>query len=282
VAAKLNLDYAYALKLMVADVKQIGLTLVGCGGTGSWLAPAVVRIGKLLTERWQKEVTITFVDPDQVEEQNCYRQNFSQAEIGRNKAETLAMRYGNAWGVEIRTEAGCFEAISHQELNVVIGCVDNTPARRSISEVIEDHASWWLDSGNSKSSGQVLLGRGFDLCTSRRQTKEEVFAFEGFCTWLPTPALQHPELVENTRLEDLQVGDEGLSCAEMAVRNSQGLTINQRMAAEAADYLTRMLITKDLKRYATYIDLESGSTQSKYATRKEISKWLTVRANSCV
>jgi hypothetical protein len=58
----------------------------------------------------------------------------------------------------------------------------------------------------------------------------------------------------------------------MAMADSQGLSINQRVAAEAADYLVRMLITKDLKKYATYMDLESGTARSKYISRGDLEK----------
>ncbi|MEN6522861.1 MAG: PRTRC system ThiF family protein [Anaerolineaceae bacterium] len=268
-ADKFNLDYANGLKLLLPDANQIGLTLVGCGGTGSWLAPAVARIGKMLIDRWHKDVSIFFVDPDRVEEKNIYRQNFCQAEIGRNKAETLAARFGHAWGLEIQAEAERFGSISHNELSVIIGCVDNSAARKKIRDVTGDYRVWWLDSGNEKNAGQVLLGR--EIC--EREPRKNIFKFEGYCTWLPSPAKQHPELVENTTLEDLRADVNGLSCAEMAMQNSQGLSINQRMAAEAADFLARMLITKDLKRYATYIDLESGASRSSYITQKEIGRW---------
>jgi hypothetical protein len=89
---------------------------------------------------------------------------------------------------------------------------------------------------------------------------------------LPLPGVVHPELIENQPefqgKSPLTYVEPVLSCAEIALQDSQGLAINQRMAAEAADYLVRMLITKDLRKYATYIDLESGTTQSKYITEK--------------
>ena len=57
-----------------------------------------------------------------------------------------------------------------------------------------------------------------------------------------------------------------MSCAEMMIANMQSLTINQKVAAEASDYLTRMLTGAPLKRFATYFDLVSGATVSKAIT----------------
>jgi len=65
---ELNLDYVHALILLLPTENNVKLFLVGCGGTGSWLAPAVARVGKLLIEKFSKTVEITFYDPDCVEE----------------------------------------------------------------------------------------------------------------------------------------------------------------------------------------------------------------------
>ena len=76
---ELNLDYLNACRLLLPSSDNISLVLVGCGGTGSWLAPHVARVARLLLEKWQKDVQVVFVDPDVVEEKNIYRQNFCHA-----------------------------------------------------------------------------------------------------------------------------------------------------------------------------------------------------------
>jgi hypothetical protein len=54
--------------------------------------------------------------------------------------------------------------------------------------------------------------------------------------------------------------------------NAQGLIVNQRVAAEAADYLARLLIHRNLRRFATYFDLASGSVRNHYITPEEIKR----------
>ena len=261
---KIDLDFANSLKLILPEQREIQLILVGCGGTGSWLAPAIARVGKILIERFQKAVEIIFFDPDRVEEKNTYRQNFCSAEIGKNKAEALAERYGFAWGIEIKAVEKFFsgDVMRHYGgLRVIIGCVDRASGRKEIMDAI-GNGCVWLDCGNTRSYGQVL-------CGVQPNHNAKPFAIPGYCGMLPLPGVVHPELV--TVGEDLEPSftkDNGLSCAEIALLDSQGLAINQRMAAGAADYLVRMSITKDLRKYATYIDLESGTTQSKYITEK--------------
>src|SRR5690349_16668087 len=81
----LNLEYLDARKLVIPAVENINLVLIGCGGTGSWLAPTVARYARLLAENFDRDVKVTFVDPDRVEAKNVYRQNFAEAEIGLYK-----------------------------------------------------------------------------------------------------------------------------------------------------------------------------------------------------
>jgi PRTRC genetic system ThiF family protein len=261
----INLDYLNARRLLLPSYDVVTLALVGCGGTGSWLAPHVVRVARLVVDKFQKPVDILFVDPDCVEEKNCYRQNFSPAEIGRNKAETLAFRYGLAWGLEIRAVPERLDVVqvraqTAQRLLVLIGCVDNAAARKSILQAAQANAwresrTWWLDCGNHKSAGQVLLG-----CSSEQP--KNPYELPGLCSWLPLPSVVHPELLEPLPEEMLDTTN--MSCADLAMLDSQGLAINARIAAEASDYLVRLLLTRDLCKRATYIDLASGTTRSKY------------------
>jgi hypothetical protein len=64
--------------------------------------------------------------------------------------------------------------------------------------------------------------------------------------------------------------EENLSCAEMAIRNAQGLTINQMMASIAGDYLKAFLITGDLDKMATYVSLDAGSMTSVYTSKSNL------------
>lgn len=271
----LDLDYARAARLLLpsrfsAAASSLTIALIGCGGTGSWLAPSIVRVARLLREKYQKDVSVIFVDPDTVEPKNVYRQNFCEAEIGLNKAVTLAFRYGSAWGVDIAALPQIYKTdlLKNSDLNVIVGCVDNAAARQSIKSGISGKARYfWLDCGNSQSSGQVLLG-------SASKPPADPFLLPGFCSWLPLPTVRHPELLETVSIETV---DPSLSCADMALADSQGLAINQRIAAEAADYLVRMLITHDLRKFATYIDLASGTTKSRYITPDFLSGLETVQ-----
>ncbi|WP_445174806.1 hypothetical protein [Microcoleus sp.] len=68
-----------------------------------------------------------------------------------------------------------------------------------------------------------------------------------------------------------------LFCGEMAVLNVQSESVNVRVAAEAADFLYRMA-AGNLKRFATYFDLESGTARSVYITQPSMCAVLNSKA----
>ena len=152
-APSLDLSYVSAAPVLLRNADQLNLYLVGCGGSGSWLAPDVARLAVEFRSHW-KTVDVTFIDPDIVEPVNIPRQNFCQAEIRRRKAETLAARYGSAWGIEIAAVADRFQPglveRDWQGVSVILGAVDNAAARRSIADTLERNdgyrlSVWWLD-----------------------------------------------------------------------------------------------------------------------------------------
>jgi PRTRC genetic system ThiF family protein len=249
--APLILTLAPRYVLQLGDTHTVQLTLVGCGGTGSFLAMHLARLAWHCRQRGQ-ELHLTFIDPDTVEERNLGRQNFVPAELGAHKAESLAVRYSLAFGLDIRFYNQSFEL--HWEyipgqLNVLIGCVDNARARRVIAEDCDwaKGWTWWLDCGNHDHSGQVLLGNR-DIPTPSINPL-------GFCDGLPLPSVQHPELLDDPPAAIIR-------CAEATAADLQSLMVNQAAAGWAASYLYRMIVSQDLDTYTTYFDLTSGGARS--------------------
>lgn len=269
-------DILNARRLQVGRPEKLQVFLVGCGGTGSWLAPHVARLVLLLRDKFNPQLDVFLIDPDTVEEKNVYRQNFCFAEVGQNKAASLALRLNAAWGLDIRAVPESFNPDLFEKLRqggwgattLLIGCVDNHLARQSLAKAAEAANAWWLDCGNSKESGQVLLGR------AKPPDPSIAFMLQGMTTWLPLPSLQHPELLE-PEADEPQVNETGLSCADLALLDAQALSINARIAAEAADFLFRAFLTGDLRRCAAYLSLGAGSTQSRYNTEENLRVFLS-------
>lgn len=272
----LDLSFSQAAVLMPVEYNTLRFIVVGSGGTGSFVVPALARLIFELKEQQNKSAEMLIVDPDKVESNNIPRSNFCFAEVGRYKAQTLAERVATAWGIEVGFSCEKFDAEQHlkssnsdyRSLTIIVGCVDNYLARREMHRAIDEFRSygdtsraWWIDGGNGKASGQVLLGS-----TTKPLKPEQYFTGTSICRALPSPSLQHPDLLQP---EKIAVKSD-LSCPERMRLGEQCLNINQRVAVEMAEVLTEMLLTRSLKRFASYFDLESGASRSIYCTRDQI------------
>ena len=278
-------SYVQALPILLTEHREIQFLVVGCGGTGGFFIPLLSRLIIALKEKGM-ETSAILIDADSVEEKNIPRQNFVQPEIGLNKAQVLATRYSLAYGLKIGAIAEKFSAAmlerKWQKLTVIIGCVDNSAARKEIATALESPYPddvrqipqvWWLDCGNYGNGipgGQVLLGstHKFDLDTAFNEPQKP-----SFCLHLPAPSLQHPQLLQPLPEENDRVN---LSCAEISLRNQQALFINQRVAAEAIEMLAQLVLSKSLKRFATYFHCGSGSSRSLYTTPKTLAQFAQV------
>lgn len=276
----IDLTYSNSVPILTRHRHQINIWVVGTGGTGGWLVSNLARLSKVMETSSNKKVTCTLVDPDIIEAKNIPRQNFIESEIGSNKALVLATRYNLALGSNLTAIPEPF----HQDLldnwwtglTIIIGCVDNAAARYQISQCLDLNQNkepdiWYLDCGNhaNSNSGQVLLGS-----TNQFQLKN---AFDNpenpnFCINLPSPTLQHSELLEPLPEE---LSNTSLSCAEIALLNQQGLFVNQQVATIAIEYVKSLLLTAELRRFATYFNSDIGSMRSRYICSENITQYTT-------
>ena len=255
------------------DYRVLQIVLIGCGGNGSHIAEAIARVACLL-RRQGRPVNLLFIDPDHVEPENIPRQNFSEAEIGLNKAQLLALRYTAKWGVPIQALPSTFERKHlhyYNSLTLLVGCVDNPEGRASISEVLKENQErsprvWWLDLGNGLETGQVILGSAHNV-----ESLKYAFALNSVCTATPSAGLLHPELIHTqptTPVKPSQ-GNSRQGCAQLALTNAQMPAVNQMTAAIGAAMLTKLLVTSDLTYWASYFDLSTGK-QVSYATTPQV------------
>ncbi|WP_008318599.1 ThiF family adenylyltransferase [Leptolyngbya sp. PCC 6406] len=267
----LNLDILNARPVVLPPAPQVELWLIGCGGTGSFLVQLLCRVVLMLQEQG-RGAKLVLVDPDGVEAKNITRQCFCGAEVGSNKAHTLARRYGAALGLPITAIAEPFSPrmpdCGRQCLTVLCGCVDNAEARRSILAALDLGNSrrdlpmtWWIDGGNSEHHGQVLAGN----CTSLDLQDYGLDAES--CLYLPAPNVQAPELLVPRPEERLASAP--LSCAELAMANAQSLMVNPQVATVMGRFVLDLL-TGHLERFATTFDQRTGTMASQYSSPQGI------------
>ncbi|MBD2429390.1 ThiF family adenylyltransferase [Phormidium sp. FACHB-1136] len=269
-----NLDAINAKPVVLAPAQTIELWIIGCGGTGSFLVQLLCRIALALTAQG-RTTRLVLVDPDQVEAKNVTRQCFCEAEVGLNKAQTLALRYSAAFGVAIEAIAEPFRPSMlwdsrYETLQILCGCVDNAAARQSIAEAIEAPryhslaSPWWIDGGNSQHHGQVLVG-------NRKSTDPKDYAIDTVCRALPIPSVQAPDLLVPRPEEQ---GPSGLSCAEMAMAQAQSLLVNPQVATLMGRYVVDLL-NNTLTQFATHFDQQTGTMISQYTTTTSIAAALS-------
>jgi PRTRC genetic system ThiF family protein len=292
---QLDFSFAQSKAFFIRQYNVLEIVVVGLGGTGSWVAPGAARIARTLMDAG-KRVKLKFVDFDHVEQANVLRQNFAYCEIGLPKALTLAARYNAAWGLDIEAHLEPFKASSHVNignqygLTLIVGCVDNANARLELMNAlnrntikdqfpqrttpgnerpIEPPNVLWLDAGNSRESGQVFFGTHND--PGCRELKKAFELLPGYCFALPSPALQDESLLV-ARPEEAPGAEDNMSCEQIALMNAQSLMVNQRVAAEVSDFMLRLLVSQNLRRFQTYFDLPTGAAKSTYITPESVAK----------
>ena len=82
--------------MIFSKSRPVKIVLVGTGGTGGYIVPQLYRLLYAL----DRPIRVILCDGDLVEEKNLGRQNFIEADLGKNKAMVLAERYSNAFGIE--------------------------------------------------------------------------------------------------------------------------------------------------------------------------------------
>lgn len=163
---------------------NINVLVLGCGGTGSWLANRAIQLlAKYSKENAKSYNEIVFIDHDTVELKNTLRQAFSETDVGTNKAVSLVKRYGPAYKMvenmnisviqkyvldnPSRTEYlekfldfDIAEEFTGENVTcIAISVIDNNLTRKSIHDSFSrcSRSHYIVDSGNEDVYGQTTI-----------------------------------------------------------------------------------------------------------------------------
>jgi PRTRC genetic system ThiF family protein len=224
------------------DIQKI--TIVGVGGTGGYLAQGLAK----MIAGYRLNVEVTLVDPDVIEEKNRFRQNFMPWEIGENKAEALAFRLNQQYGLAFKAFSGTGENYyanaRTQYRELLITCVDKIAPRKKLS-----HHPLWLDCGNDLDFGQVIFGTTHDSRTLKNQ----------FETWDKTPNITGlPNAYRKANMGRLRDKKSSTaSCADHPF-SEQGCFINELSAQAGLMILHQLLVKGVVETPAIYFDSSKG------------------------
>lgn len=235
--------------------REVRVLVVGCGGTGSTILGGLPYLHlSMLAQGHPHGLCVTVMDGDTVSSVNSVRQPFSQAEIGLNKAIVLVNRINLFWGLNWQaipqpltaqtlapSYAGYGEA--NPRPDIVVGCVDTRVARAIIAQSTAgfSRVGYWLDVGNSASSGQFVLGEPQNARNKRSRTR------------LRTVAELYPEVVDPV----LDIDNEP-SCSAIEALERQEAFVNPVLAQHALALLARLIRYGHISSHGGFVDVATS------------------------
>lgn len=178
--------------------------LIGCGGVGSAIVPSFCLL--------RDPDDITLVDGDLIERKNLNRQLFDAGQIGRNKAQALAGKYGCRFLPEWFARG----KLRHYRSDWLLCLVDNHRTRLEVLEVCDDHGCQAIVAANEMHSAEAYYYRR---------------------TWKGTPRdprVYYPELITD-RSGDPRAA--AIGCTGEAQETNRQLVSANLMAAALAEHL---------------------------------------------
>ena len=252
------------------------IAVAGCGGTGGFVAESLCRLLIGLN------ASLILVDPDDVQPHNLLRQNFQEKDVGHNKAISLATRLSNIYRRPVTAIAHEFphyrsgqqSILDRKPPALIVGCMDSATGRMAVEKWVDHPSAWWIDCGNDRDWGQVLIGNRAtwseddQACAFQKESPGGDSYQKGRCNLLPSPLLQQPGLKEQPPEEP----SPDLDCAQAIMLRDQDPVINQVMAALAVSAVYRLLTGK-CNYMAQYVNLANGTVNTRYASPENTAKF---------
>jgi PRTRC genetic system ThiF family protein len=230
--------------------EPIRVLLAGVGGTGSRVLTGLRHIHLALLAFDRPGLEVIALDPDTVGETNLVRQAFYPADVGLPKAAILINRLNLACGLSWQAGQHVVnrEVILKLQPQVVLSCVDSRAARAAIYAGVSDRSSrvhYWLDFGNDRDTGQVILGEPLNTVNKRARGR------------LRTAPELFPEIADVNLAED-----EGPSCSARESLERQGLFVNDGVAVLGLNLLGQLLIGGSIQFVRSHTNFLSNQVQS--------------------
>lgn len=230
----------------------LSVALVGAGGTGSQVLTSLGRMNYALRELGHPGLHVKVYDSDIVTPANCGRQLFSPIEVGRNKAEVLTTKLNMFFGTSWESIPEMYDEKS-EHTNIVVSCVDTAKSRLIIKKNLEQESQrelngydmhknyYWLDFGNTQSTGQVILGTIKDIGHNKK--KDNVGKLR--CV---------TDLFDLSKVNEK---DSGPSCSLAEALTKQDLFINSTLAQIGMAIMWKMFSKGVLETHGAFLNLDT-------------------------
>lgn len=158
----------FVAKYLHNPTNPVSINLIGAGGTGSQLLTALGKMHTSLLAFDHPGIFVRVFDEDIITKANRGRILFTNEDIGRYKADVFISRINRFLGTNWKAIPETFTAenATQYPANITLSCVDTVRARMTIAESLKkaetnehdvNRPFYWMDFGNSKYSGQVIL-----------------------------------------------------------------------------------------------------------------------------
>lgn len=226
------------------------VSVIGAGGTGSQVLTSLGRMNYALKELGHQGMEVKVYDADVVTTANCGRQLFAPQEVGLNKAGVLVTKLNMFFGTSWECCPEMFTERSDRS-NIVISCVDNVKSRLAIKSNLANGAVYrrdrhetfyWLDFGNTKDKGQVVLGTPH--CIEQPKGRRCLVGY------LPT-------ITDLFDLESVNERKNGPSCSLAEALSKQDLFVNSTLANIGMALMWKIFTKGVLDVHGAYLNLET-------------------------
>ena len=207
---------------MLNPQHEVTVALIGAGGTGSQALTCLARMNAALKALNHPGLFVTAYDPDIVTTANMGRQLFAGSDAGLNKADCLITRINRFFGTGWESVGSIYDGTP---ANIIITCTDNIASRQYVEQVMPESRNpqirpflkkfYWLDFGNTRSSGQAILGSN-----EIKQPESEKYRTSGSLPFA-TKQFDYSQVNEE---------DSGPSCSLAEALTKQDLFINSTLA----------------------------------------------------
>lgn len=221
---------------LLNPVNPIEVCLIGAGGTGSQVLTALARMNHSLNSLGHAGFQVRLYDDDVVTQANMGRQLFAASEVDLNKATALIARCNRFFGTQSKAIPHKFTNQCNSRAAIYISCTDSAASRFEIAQVLtegrrgkhyDNVPRYWMDYGNSRQSGQVILATIGDIT----QPKSELFKTIGS---LPFVTEEFGDLLRASDTEDSP------SCSLAEALEKQDLFINSTLVQMGCSLLWQL------------------------------------------
>jgi len=249
---------------LISPTNPLQVNLVGAGGNGSQMLTALARISQSLIALGHPGLSVRVFDDDKISAANLGRQLFAPSELGLNKAAALVNRINRFFGFNWKAVPEKFNKTvvciqpEYQRASLTIACVDNIQARTEIEQILtkaalelvnnRDRPLYVMDLGNSRKTGQVLLGTTIDI----PQPSMKKFSPIGK---LPLFGEEFGDQLSG------EISDSTPSCSMAEALKKQDLFINSTLVNFAASMLWSLFREGMLEYRGLYLNLKTYRSQ---------------------